>query len=111
MDVLDKHYEKGIFIVLDNCRIHHSAFVIDAINKRGYRPLLMPPYSPCLNPIEECWSKIKKHIRRNPLDKANTLTPLVAEATATVTTEDCEGWVRHAETYWDRCLDREIGLK
>lgn len=111
MDVLDKHYEKGIFIVLDNCRIHHSAFIIDAINKRGYRPLFMPPYSPFLNPIEECWSKIKKHIRRNPLDKADTLTPRITQAIATVTPEDCKGWVRHAETYWDRCLDKEIGLK
>jgi hypothetical protein len=26
-----------------------------------------------LNPIEECWSKIKDNIRRNPLDKADTL--------------------------------------
>ncbi|KAI8063733.1 uncharacterized protein B0P05DRAFT_476586, partial [Gilbertella persicaria] len=49
--------------------------------------------------------KIKKHIRRNPLDKADTLTSRIAEAIATVTTEDCKGWVRHVETYWDRCLD------
>lgn len=50
MDVLDKHNKKGLFIVMDNCRIHHSHFVVDAINKRGYKPLFMPPYSPFLNP-------------------------------------------------------------
>jgi hypothetical protein len=54
MDVLDKHNKKDMFIVMDNCRIHHSAFVVDAINKRGYKPLFIPPYSPFLNPIEEC---------------------------------------------------------
>lgn len=111
MDVLDKHNKKGVFIVLDNCRIHHSQFVVEAINKRGYRPLFMPPYSPFLNPIEECWSKIKKLIRRNPLDKADTLTPRIGEACCQITIDNCKGWVRHAETYWDRCLANEIGLK
>lgn len=43
MDVLDKHDKKGMFIVLDNCRIHHSEFLVDAINKRGYKPLFVPP--------------------------------------------------------------------
>ncbi|KAI8876390.1 hypothetical protein K501DRAFT_200505, partial [Backusella circina FSU 941] len=60
-------------------RIHHSRFVIDAINNRGYKPLFMPLYSPFLNPIQECWSNIKKLIRRNPLDKTGTITPRITE--------------------------------
>jgi hypothetical protein len=46
MDILDKQNKKGVFIVMYNCRIHHSHFVVKAINKRGYKPLFMPPYSP-----------------------------------------------------------------
>ncbi|KAG1249600.1 hypothetical protein G6F68_013235 [Rhizopus microsporus] len=111
MDVLDKHNKKGMFIVMDNCRIHHSAFVVDAINKRGYKPLFMPPYSPFLNPIEECWAKIKSNIKRNPLDTNSKLTPRIVEACQSVTAEDCMGWIRHAETYWDRCMDKELNLK
>ena len=111
MDTLDKHDKKGMFIVLDNCRIHHSQFVTDVITRRGYKPLFMPPYSPFLNPIEECWSKMKKLIRRNPLDERDTLTPRIAEACLQVTVEDCNGWIRHAETYWDRCLEKELRLK
>ncbi|KAG2212939.1 hypothetical protein INT45_009796 [Circinella minor] len=102
MDTLDKHDKKGMFIVLDNCRIHHSQFVTDVITRRGYKALFMLPYSPFLNPIEECWSKIKKLIRRNPLDERDTLTLRIAEACLKVTVEDCNGWIRHAETYWDR---------
>lgn len=52
MDILDRHNKKGLFIVMDNCRIHHSHFVVDAINKRGYKSLFMPTYSPFLDPIE-----------------------------------------------------------
>ncbi|KAG2213333.1 hypothetical protein INT45_013200 [Circinella minor] len=111
MDTLDKHNKKEMFIVLDNCRIHHSQFVTDVITRRGYKALFMPPYSPFLNPIEECWSKIKKLIRRNPLDERDTLTPRIAEACLKVTVEDCNGWIRHAETYWDRCLEKELRLK
>ncbi|KAG2195265.1 hypothetical protein INT46_001996 [Mucor plumbeus] len=83
---------------------------VDLIHSRGYKPLFMPPYSPFLNPIE-CWSKIKQNIQRNPLKKGDELKPRIVEACKTVTVEDCQGWIRHAETYWDRCLNKEIGLK
>jgi hypothetical protein len=41
MDVLDRHDKKGFFIVMNNCRIHHSHYVIEAIQSCGYKPLLM----------------------------------------------------------------------
>ncbi|KAG2211932.1 hypothetical protein INT47_004619 [Mucor saturninus] len=69
MNILDRQDKKGVFIVMDNCRIHHSDFVIEAINKRGYKPLFLPLYSPFLNPIEECWAKVKKNTRRHQLSK------------------------------------------
>ncbi|KAG1403011.1 hypothetical protein G6F60_005318 [Rhizopus arrhizus] len=59
MNILDQQGKREVYIVMNNCRIHHSEFVKDFIKNRGYKPLFMPPYSPFLNPIEECWSKIK----------------------------------------------------
>jgi hypothetical protein len=44
-------------------------------------------YSPFLNLIEECWSKIKSGIRRNPLKKDDELTPHIAETCNTVATK------------------------
>jgi hypothetical protein len=35
MDVLDRHYKKGFFIIMDNCRIHQSHYVIEAIQNCG----------------------------------------------------------------------------
>lgn len=57
---------------MNNCRIHHSRFVIEAITDRGYKPLFMPPYSPFLNPIEECRSKIKKKYQKEPIKQAGS---------------------------------------
>lgn len=91
MDVLDRHDKNGFFIVMDNCQIHHSHYVVEAIQNRGYIPLFMPPYSPFLNPTEECWTNIKSDIRRNPLSSLDTLTPRIQDAFWSVTTEDCLG--------------------
>ncbi|GAA5811079.1 hypothetical protein MFLAVUS_004508 [Mucor flavus] len=92
MDTLDRHDKKGFFIVMDNCRIYHSAFVVNAINKRG---MLV---------------KIKSNIKRNPLDKADNLTSRLPGVCGSVTVQDCQGWIRHAETFWDRCINKELGL-
>ncbi|CEP10225.1 hypothetical protein [Parasitella parasitica] len=110
MDVLDKLDKKGFYIVMDNCRVHHSHYVVEPIKSRGYKPLFMPPYSPFLNPIEECWSKIKKHGKRNPLSALDSSTPRIQEACRSVSTKDCLGWIRHSESFWDRCLEEELSL-
>jgi hypothetical protein len=41
MDVLDRHDKKEFFIVMNNCRVHHSHYVIEAIQSRGYKPLVI----------------------------------------------------------------------
>lgn len=99
MDSLDKQNKKGVLTVMDNCRIHHFDFVIESINKRGYKPFFLPPYPPFLNPIEECRAKVKKSTRRHQLSKVDQLTPRITAACATVTAEDCQGWIRHSKTF------------
>lgn len=54
MDILDQQEKCGVYIVMDNCRIHHSELVKNCIKNRGYKPLFMPPYPPFLNPTEGC---------------------------------------------------------
>lgn len=81
MDILDTQNKKGALIVMDNCRIHHSDFVIEAIKKHGYKPIFLPPYSSFLNPIEECWVKVQKNTRASI--KVDQLTTRIAAACAT----------------------------
>lgn len=51
-------------LILDNCRIHHVPGVAEMCAERGVRLIYLPPYSPDLNPIEECFSFFKHYIRR-----------------------------------------------
>lgn len=61
--------------------------------------------------LEERWAKIESVIRRDALKKDEKLTLRIAEACKTVTPKYCLNWVKHPETYWDRCIQREVGLK
>jgi hypothetical protein len=74
------HNKKGYYTVMDSCIVHHSVFVFDVINKRGFKPASMPPNSTFLNSIEEAWSKIKKHIKRNALNDNDILTTRIVAA-------------------------------
>ncbi|KAG1440541.1 hypothetical protein G6F56_011877 [Rhizopus delemar] len=111
MDVLYKHGKNELYIVMDNCNIHHTSFVVETINNRGYKPLFVPPYSPFLNPIEKCRPKIKSNIKRAPLDENSTLTPHIVQACQTVTDDGCLSWIRHSQSYRNRCINKGLGLK
>ncbi|KAI8641167.1 hypothetical protein BD408DRAFT_307525, partial [Parasitella parasitica] len=50
---------------------------------------------------------IKSNIKRNPLDKEDTLTSRLPAACQSVTAQGCQGWLKHAETLWDRCIENE----
>lgn len=48
-------------ILLDNVRFHHSKEVKEFLNSKGVELLFTPPYSPWFNPIELCFSIVKRH--------------------------------------------------
>lgn len=47
-------------ILLDNVRFHHSKVVKEYALKRQWDLLYVPPYSPWFNPIEMCFSIVKR---------------------------------------------------
>ena len=46
-------------IVMDNCSVHHTKEVVDAIEDTGALLHFLLPYSPDYNPIENAFSKVK----------------------------------------------------
>jgi transposase len=61
--VLLRKAKPGDIVVLDNVGAHKTADVRRLIHAAGARVLFLPPYSPDLNPIELCWSKLKALLR------------------------------------------------
>ena len=74
--VLLRKLRPGDIVVLDNVGAHKPETVRQLIESAGARLLFLPPYSPDLNPIELCWSKLKAALRdfgartRDALDAA-----------------------------------------
>src|SRR4029077_18706629 len=54
----------GDIVVLDNLGSHTSHAVRRAIRNAGAHRLLLPPYSPDLNPIEQAFAKLKTLLRK-----------------------------------------------
>jgi transposase len=86
----------GALIVMDNLSAHKAAVVHDAIRAAGLEPRLLPRYSPDLNPIEPCWSKIKTLLRAKQARSLDELDRELPTVLATITPEDARGWFRHS---------------
>ena len=83
-------------LIMDNVRIHHFSRVQELVTGTQYTLLYLPPYSPFLNPIEECFSKWKGLVRRTPLENRETLIARIEEASLAITPADCNNWVNHS---------------
>src|SRR4051812_45272605 len=70
---------------------HSSRKALDAA-RIAYRYL--PAYSPDLNPIEPCWSKLKSRLRAKAARTLDALDIELGPALATVTAQDAQGWFR-----------------
>jgi transposase len=54
----------GQFVVMDNATFHKGGRIEQLIEDVGCKVLYLPPYSPDLNKIEQCWSWLKSRIRK-----------------------------------------------
>ena len=85
-------------VIMDNASIHHATSVVQCIQQTGAILRFLPPYSPDLNPAEEVFSKMKKFLVNNDVAFSTTTSPslLITMAFNTITTADCNGYIRHA---------------
>ncbi len=85
----------GQVVVADNLTAHRGPAIRAAIERRGARFLLLPPYSPDFNPIEEAFSKVKHALRRARARTDDDLRTATWNAFATITPSDAAGWFTH----------------
>lgn len=74
-EILSSSCEKGvpIYVILDNARYQHCAFVKAWAQVLGIELVFLPPYSPNLNLIERLWKYIKKDVLGNEYFESATL--------------------------------------
>ncbi len=93
--VLAPTLRAGDIVVLDNLKAHQSERVVALIEARGAQLEFLPPYSPDLNPIELCWSKVKAALRAAKARTLDALLDAVAHAFRSVSRQDIKAWFTH----------------
>jgi transposase len=86
--------KRGDSVFMDNNSIHKLDDIEDAIEAVGAWVLFLPTYSPDLNPIELCWSKVKSLLRSLKPRTAQDLLDALADAFSSITGHDILGWFR-----------------
>jgi transposase len=87
--------KRGDIGVMDNNPIHKLEEIEDAIEAAGAWVLFLPTYSPDLNPIELCWSKIKSCLRSLKPRTLPDLLDALGYAFSSITQSDIRHWFQH----------------
>ena len=85
-----------VIVVMDNLAAHKAKAVRQALDQAAIACRYLPPYSPDLNPIEPCWSKLKGQLRTGAARSLEALESALGPALATITAQDAQGWFRLA---------------
>ena len=85
----------GDIVVMDNLGSHKSKAVRSAIRAAGAR-LLLPKYSPDLNPIEQLSSTLKHWLRHAAARTADAVFNAIGPILDTVTPAECSNYLVHA---------------
>lgn len=85
----------GDIVVMDNLGAHKVSGIREAIEAHGARLIYLPPYSPDLSPIEQCWSKIKTALRAMGARTRRKLERAIKRALETITQSDALAWFAH----------------
>ena len=86
---------RGDIVVMANNPIHKLNDIEDALEAAGAWVLFLPTYSPDLNPIELCWSKIKSSLRSLKPRTLSDLLDALGHAFASISQHDILHWFHH----------------
>lgn len=85
----------GDIVLMDNLRAHKGQRIRDLIEAHGAQLEFLPPYSPDLNPIEQCWAKIKTALRAAKSRTIETLESAIRDALNLISASDAIAWFAH----------------
>lgn len=97
---------KRNILIMDNASFHKTIAVRELVKRELKLEILyLPPYSPMLNPIEECFSKVENFIKTARCNSDLSLLESVKSAFDSVTAANCASWCRHSKQFFPQCIN------
>lgn len=93
--VLVPKLRPGDIVILDNVGAHKPEGMRSLIEAAGASLIFLPPYSPDMNPIELCWSKLKAALKDFGARTVEDLHQAIRRAMDLVCADDAMGWFTH----------------
>lgn len=88
--------QPGDVVVLDNLGSHKQACVRRQIRTAGAHLILLPSYSPDLNPIEQLFAKLKHGFRKAEPRTVETAWRTIGELLEQVTPGECANYLKNS---------------
>lgn len=101
-----KNMRRGVFSQ-DNARPHSRRFIEDVLDDNDVLMVNLPPYSPFLNPIENCFSIWKKSVRDDCVMNVTELYIEIDRGFSIITPENCSEIYQHLIKNINIAKDRE----
>jgi transposase len=93
--ILSPTLKKDDIVILDNLSVHKSKNALEIIKSKGAKVCFLPPYSPDLNPIELCWSKMKAIVRKLKPRSQDALIFAMNMALSSIGKSNIINWYKH----------------
>jgi transposase len=94
-DFLLPRVQPGDVVVWDGLHAHKSLSVRALIENAGASVVILPPYSPDMNPIEFAWSLVKRSLRTEKVRDPDRLPVAIRAACGAVSGTVASAFIRH----------------
>ena len=86
----------GDIVIMDNLGSHKGRAIRDAIRSVGAHRLLLPPYSPDLNPIEQVFAKLEALLRKAGERSLEAIWRRIGDLLSHFTPTECANYLTNA---------------
>jgi transposase len=86
----------GDLVIMDNLGSHKGAAIRRAIRAVGAKLILLPKYSPDLNPIEQVFAKLKHLLRKAVARTRDDVCTAIGALLGTYTADECANYFRNS---------------
>lgn len=94
--VLVPTLKPGDLVIMDNLSAHKGEEVRKAIEAAGATRVLLPPYSPDFNPIEQAFAKLKAFLRKVAARSQEDLWQAIADSLRLFKPAECQNFFRNS---------------